>query len=163
MSERKLYLAGFGGNRYETTFEELKKQAFEGKIKRKDKIIVNEVTDGQSKEYVVLCGNIKGLEKYFIQGEAERAVEKRRIEEEKEAARLAREREKEAARIRKQVERNILENRKNQSAEDSGQEHEVQNTIHHNRAGIRQRNRRKNEGIVRGLLSRPDHEVLTDA
>lgn len=105
MSERKLYLAGFGGNRYETTFEELKKQAFEGKIKRKDKIIVNEVNEGQAREYVVLCGNIKGLEKYFIQGEAERAVEKRRIEEEKEAARLAREKEKEEAKARKQEEK----------------------------------------------------------
>ena len=59
MSERKLYLAGIGGNRYETTLEELKKQAFEGKIKRKDKIIVNEVVDGQAREYVVLCEKVK--------------------------------------------------------------------------------------------------------
>ena len=105
MSERKLYLAGIGGNRYETTLEELKKQAFEGKIKRKDKIIVSEVVDGQAKEYVVLCEKVKGLEKYFIQGEAERAVEKRRIEEEKEAARIAREKEKEEAKARKQEEK----------------------------------------------------------
>lgn len=105
MSERKLYLAGIGGNRYETTLEELKKQAFEGKIKRKDKIIVSEVVDEQAKEYVVLCEKVKGLEKYFIQGEAERAVEKRRIEEEKEAARIAREKEKEEAKARKQEEK----------------------------------------------------------
>lgn len=104
MSERKLYLAGFGGNRYETTLEELKKQAFEGKIKRKDKIVVCEVVDEQAKEYVVLCEKVKELQKCFIQGEAQRAMEKRRIEEEKEAAKLAREKEKEEARARKREE-----------------------------------------------------------
>lgn len=104
MSERKLYLAGFGGNRYETTLEELKKQAFEGKIKRKDKIVVSEVVDGQAKEYVVLCEKVKELQKCFIQGEAQRAMEKRRIEEEKKAAKLAREKEKEEAKARKREE-----------------------------------------------------------
>ena len=40
MLERKIFLLGFGGNRYEITLEELKKQAYEGKIKRDDKVVV---------------------------------------------------------------------------------------------------------------------------
>ena len=163
MSERKLYLAGFGGNRYETTLEELKKQAFEGKLKRKDKIVVSEVVDGQEKEYVVLCEKVKDLQKCFIQGEAQRAVEKRRIEEEKEAARLAREKEKEEARIRKQVERSVADNRKKQSLEDNEQRREVRNDARFNRIGIRQKIRRKDNEIALKMLSLPDYEVLTDA
>ena len=163
MSERKLYLAGFGGNRYETTLEELKKQAFEGKIKRKDKIVVNEVVDGQAKEYVVLCEKVKELQKCFIQGEAQRAMEKRRIEEEKEAAKLAREKEKEEARIRKQVERSVAENRKKWSGGENEQKHEAKNDIRFNRIGMRQKIRRRDNGIVQKMLSLPDYEVLTDA
>lgn len=163
MSERKLYLAGIGGNRYETTLEELKKQAFEGKIKRKDKIIVNEVVDGQAREYVVLCEKVKELQKSFIQGETQRVMEKRRIEVEKEVARLAREKEKEEARIRKQVERSVAENRKRQSDEENEQKHEAQSDARFNRIGIRQKIRRKDNEIAQKMLSLPDYEVLTDA
>ncbi len=123
MSERKLYLAGIGGNRYETTLEELKKQAFEGKIKRKDKIIVSEVVDGQAKEYVVLCEKVKGLEKYFIRGEMERTVEKRRKAEEKEAVKRAREKEKEEARARKEEERIVA--RKEQAEREKAERERV--------------------------------------
>ncbi len=123
MSERKLYLAGIGGNRYETTLEELKKQAFEGKIKRKDKIIVSEVVDEQAKEYVVLCEKVKGLEKYFIRGEMERTVEKRRKAEEKEAVKRAREKEKEEARARKEEERIVA--RKEQAEREKAERERV--------------------------------------
>ena len=107
MSERKLYFPGLGGNRYEISLEELQKQAYKGKIKRDDKIIVAKIKDGITTEVETTCGKIKVVAESFDQGEADRkaeaekkAAEKRAREEEK----ASQKKEKEEAKTRKKIE-----------------------------------------------------------
>ena len=110
MSERKLFFPGLGGNRYEISLEELQKQAYKGKIKRDDKIIVAKIKDGITTEIETTCGKIKVVAESFDQGEADRKAEaERKLAEKqaKEAERLAREKEKKEAKAReKEVKKN---------------------------------------------------------
>lgn len=78
MSERKLFFPGLGGNRYEISLEELQKQAYKGKIKRDDKIIVAKIKDGITTEIETTCGKIKVAAESFDQGEADRKAEAER-------------------------------------------------------------------------------------
>ena len=99
MSERKLYFPGLGGNRYEIELEELQRQAYKGKIKRDDKIIVVKIKNGVTSEIETTCGQIRVVSDAFDQGEADRKAEAERKAAEKRAkeeARIARKREKEA-------------------------------------------------------------------
>lgn len=103
MSERKLYFPGLGGNRYEIELEELQRQAYKGKIKRDDKIIVVKIKNGVTSEIETTCGQIRVVSDAFEQGEADRKAEAERKAAEKrakEAAKLAHERIKEETRIR---------------------------------------------------------------
>lgn len=107
MSERKLFFPGLGGNRYEISLEELQKQAYKGKVKRDDKIIVAKIKDGQTSEIETTCGKIRVVAESFDQGEADRKAEaERKLAEKqaKEAERLAREKEKEETRAREKAE-----------------------------------------------------------
>ena len=117
MSERKLYFPGLGGNRYEISLEELQKQAYKGKIKRDDKIIVVKIKRGQTTEIETTCGKIRVVAESFNQGEADRKAEADRKHEEnerklaekkaKEAALYARAKEKEADIAQRQAQRQI--------------------------------------------------------
>lgn len=105
MFERKLYLTGLGGNRYEISIEELKKEAFTGKVKKTDIVTVVESSDGNLiNEKQFRCAQIKGVAELFDQGE--RAREAMKAREEQEKADKAREKE-----IARQVRLNEQERR----------------------------------------------------
>ncbi len=95
MFERKLYLTGLGGNRYEVSMEELKKEAFTGKIKKTDIVIVVESSDGNlTSEKQFRCDNIKGVAELFDQGERAREAMKAQGERAREAMKAREEQEK---------------------------------------------------------------------
>ena len=95
MLERKLYMAGLGGNRYEISIENLKKMAYDAKIKKTDLVIVVETSDdGAAQEKTFRCDQIKGLAELFDQGERDREAARVQDEREREAARELKEQEK---------------------------------------------------------------------
>ncbi len=121
MSERKLYFPGLGGNRYEISLEELQKQAYKGKIKREDRIIVVKTKHGQTTEIETTCGKIRLAAEAFDQGEADRKAEaERQLAEKqaKEAERAAQAQEKEAERARRQIQKNILKSKRTLTSEE---------------------------------------------
>ena len=121
MSERKLYFPGLGGNRYEISLEELQKQAYKGKIKRDDKIIVVKTKHGQTTEIETTCGKIRVAAEAFDQGESDRKAEaERKLAEKqaKEAARVALAQEKEAELARRQLQKNILKSKRTLTSEE---------------------------------------------
>ena len=84
MLERKLYMAGLGGNRYEISMENLKKMAYDAKIKKTDLVIVVETSDdGAAQEKTFRCDQIKGLAELFDQGERDREAAREQKEQEK--------------------------------------------------------------------------------
>lgn len=84
MLERKLYMAGLGGNRYEISMENLKKMAYDAKIKKTDLVIVVETSDdGAAQEKTFRCDQIKGLAELFDQGERDREAARELKEQEK--------------------------------------------------------------------------------
>ena len=75
MLERKLYMAGLGGNRYEISIENLKKMAYDAKIKKTDLVIVVETSDdGVAQEKTFRCDQIKGVAELFDQGVRDREL-----------------------------------------------------------------------------------------
>ncbi len=95
MLERKLYMAGLGGNRYEISIENLKKMAYDAKIKKTDLVIVVETSDdGSAQEKTFRCDQIKGVAELFDQGERDREAARVQDEREREAARELKEQEK---------------------------------------------------------------------
>lgn len=95
MLERKLYMAGLGGNRYEISMENLKKMAYDAKIKKTDLVIVVETSDdGPAQEKTFRCDQIKGVAELFDQGERDREAARVQDEREREAARELKEQEK---------------------------------------------------------------------
>lgn len=73
--ERKLYMAGLGGNRYEISMENLKKLAYDAKIKKTDLVIVVETSDdGLAQEKTFRCDQIKGVAELFDQGVRDREL-----------------------------------------------------------------------------------------
>ncbi|MDO5749154.1 MAG: hypothetical protein Q4Q42_05855 [Planctomycetia bacterium] len=75
MLERKLYMAGLGGNRYEISMENLKKMAYDAKIKKTDLVIVVETSDdGLAQEKTFRCDQIKGVAELFDQGVRDREL-----------------------------------------------------------------------------------------
>ena len=84
MLERKLYMAGLGGNRYEISMENLKKMAYDAKIKKTDLVIVVETSDdGLAQEKTFRCDQIKGVAELFDQGERDREAAREQKEQEK--------------------------------------------------------------------------------
>ena len=84
MLERKLYMAGLGGNRYEISIENLKKMAYDAKIKKTDLVIVVEPSDdGSAQEKTFRCDQIKGVAELFDQGERDREAARELKEQEK--------------------------------------------------------------------------------
>lgn len=84
MLERKLYMAGLGGNRYEISIENLKKMAYDAKIKKTDLVIVVETSDdGSAQEKTFRCDQIKGVAELFDQGERDREAARELKEQEK--------------------------------------------------------------------------------
>lgn len=84
MLERKLYMAGLGGNRYEISIENLKKMAYDAKIKKTDLVIVVETSDdGSAQEKTFRCDQIKGLAELFDQGVRDRELAREQKEQEK--------------------------------------------------------------------------------
>lgn len=84
MLERKLYMAGLGGNRYEISMENLKKMAYDAKIKKTDLVIVVETSDdGLAQEKTFRCDQIKGLAELFDQGVRDREAARELKEQEK--------------------------------------------------------------------------------
>ena len=84
MLERKLYRAGLGGNRYEISIENLKKMAYDAKIKKTDLVIVVETSDdGSAQEKTFRCDQIKGVAELFDQGERDREAARELKEQEK--------------------------------------------------------------------------------
>ena len=84
MLERKLYMAGLGGNRYEISIENLKKMAYDAKIKKTDLVIVVETSDdGSAQEKTFRCDQIKGVAELFDQGERDREATRELKEQEK--------------------------------------------------------------------------------
>ncbi|MGI6400778.1 MAG: hypothetical protein ACOX0A_01465 [Thermoguttaceae bacterium] len=122
MTKRKLYFPGIGGNRYEVSLDELRDQAYKGKIKREDPLILVETKNGKTSERVIPCRKIKGIKAVFAEGEAERRqeevlrelektaerVEKQRIHDEKSAKKQRREEEKSAKKRRRREEKQRL-------------------------------------------------------
>ncbi len=95
MLERKLYMAGLGGNRYEISMENLKKMAYDAKIKKTDLVIVVETSDdGLAQEKTFRCDQIKGVAELFDQGVRDREAARVQDEREREAARELKEQEK---------------------------------------------------------------------
>lgn len=95
MLERKLYMAGLGGNRYEISMENLKKMAYDAKIKKTDLVIVVETSDdGLAQEKTFRCDQIKGVAELFDQGERDREAARVQDERKREAARELKEQEK---------------------------------------------------------------------
>lgn len=75
MLERKLYMAGLGGNRYEISMENLKKMAYDAKIKKTDLVIVVETSDdGVAQEKTFRCDQIKGVAELFDKGVRDREL-----------------------------------------------------------------------------------------
>lgn len=84
MLERKLYMAGLGGNRYEISIENLKKMAYDAKIKKTDLVIVVETSDdGSAQEKTFRCDQIKGVAELFDQGVRDRELAREQKEQEK--------------------------------------------------------------------------------
>lgn len=84
MLERKLYMAGLGGNRYEISIENLKKMAYDAKIKKTDLVIVVETSDdGSAQEKTFRCDQIKGVAELFDQGVRDREAARELKEQEK--------------------------------------------------------------------------------
>lgn len=84
MLERKLYMAGLGGNRYEISMENLKKMAYDAKIKKTDLVIVVETSDdGLAQEKTFRCDQIKGVAELFDQGVRDREAAREQKEQEK--------------------------------------------------------------------------------
>lgn len=84
MLERKLYMAGLGGNRYEISMENLKKMAYDAKIKKTDLVIVVETSDdGVAQEKTFRCDQIKGVAELFDQGVRDRELAREQKEQEK--------------------------------------------------------------------------------
>lgn len=84
MLERKLYMAGLGGNRYEISIENLKKMAYDAKIKKTDLVIVVETSDdGSAQEKTFRCDQIKGVAELFDQGQRDREAARELKEQEK--------------------------------------------------------------------------------
>lgn len=84
MLERKLYMAGLGGNRYEISMENLKKMAYDAKIKKTDLVIVVETSDdGAAQEKTFRCDQIKGVAELFDQGQRDREAARELKEQEK--------------------------------------------------------------------------------
>lgn len=84
MLERKLYMAGLGGNRYEISMENLKKMAYDAKIKKTDLVIVVETSDdGLAQEKTFRCDQIKGVAELFDQGVRDRELAREQKEQEK--------------------------------------------------------------------------------
>lgn len=84
MLERKLYMAGLGGNRYEISIENLKKMAYDAKIKKTDLVIVVETSDdGAAQEKTFRCDQIKGVAELFDQGVRDREAARELKEQEK--------------------------------------------------------------------------------
>ena len=84
MLERKLYMAGLGGNRYEISMENLKKMAYDAKIKKTDLVIVVETSDdGVAQEKTFRCDQIKGVAELFDKGVRDREAAREQKEQEK--------------------------------------------------------------------------------
>lgn len=84
MLERKLYMAGLGGNRYEISIENLIKMAYDAKIKKTDLVIVVETSDdGSAQEKTFRCDQIKGVAELFDQGQRDREAARELKEQEK--------------------------------------------------------------------------------
>ena len=77
-------MAGLGGNRYEISIENLKKMAYDAKIKKTDLVIVVETSDdGSAQEKTFRCDQIKGVAELFDQGERDREAARELKEQEK--------------------------------------------------------------------------------
>ena len=84
MLERKLYMAGLGGNRYEISMENLKKMAYDAKIKKTVLVIVVETSDdGVAQEKTFRCDQIKGVAELFDKGVRDREAAREQKEQEK--------------------------------------------------------------------------------
>lgn len=103
MTKRKLYFPGLGGNRYETSLDELRDQAYKGKIAREDKVILVEIKDGKTTEMEIPCRKIKGMKAVFSKGEADRRAAKAREEMRKQAVRSEKERKRDEKRAEKLI------------------------------------------------------------
>ena len=77
MLERKLYMAGLGGNRYEISIENLKKMAYDAKIKKTDLVIVVETSDDGSAQEKTFRG--KGAKRAGEKPTSRRTFEGTRI------------------------------------------------------------------------------------
>ena len=138
MLERKLYMAGLGGNRYEISIENLKKMAYDAKIKKTDLVIVVETSDdGSAQEKTLRCDQIKGLAELFDQGQRDREAARELKEQEKSQRReeLLREQELRYQQKLAQNKLNIKERREQLKQEDTRQGRtalkQVKKTISH--------------------------------